>query len=67
MAALITTAILVGGFPILMFASVKTVFYFGLLTTIAAVAALIADLFMLPLLLRVFSTKGQQKGADGVE
>ncbi len=52
MAALITTAILVGGFPILMLADVKTVFYFGLLTSLAAAAALIADLFLLPLLLR---------------
>ncbi len=52
MAALVTTVILVGGFPILMLASVKTVFYFGLLTTIAAAAALVADLFILPLLLR---------------
>ena len=54
MAALITTAILVGGFPVLMLADVKTVFYFGLLTTIAAAAALIADLFVLPLLLKWF-------------
>ena len=53
-AAVITTALLVVGFPVLMFAEVKTVFYFGLLTTIAAVAALLADLFVLPLLLRAW-------------
>lgn len=53
MAALITTMVLVGGFPILMLASVKTVVYVGLLTTIAAVAALVADLFLLPLMLKL--------------
>jgi predicted RND superfamily exporter protein len=53
-AAVITTALLVVGFPILMLAQVKTVFYFGLLTTIAAIAALLADLFVLPLLLKAW-------------
>ena len=53
-AAVITTSLLVVGFPVLMFAEVKTVFYFGLLTTIAAIAALLADLFVLPLLLKVW-------------
>ena len=53
-AAVITTALLVVGFPVLMLAQVKTVFYFGLLTTIAAIAALLADLFVLPLLLKAW-------------
>ena len=56
-AAVITTALLVVGFPVLMFAEVKTVFYFGLLTTIAAIAALLADLFVLPLLLKAWPHK----------
>ena len=53
-AAVITSALLVVGFPVLMLAEVKTVFYFGLLTTIAAIAALLADLFVLPLLLKAW-------------
>ena len=53
-AAVITTALLVVGFPVLMLAEVKTVFYFGLLTTIAAIAALLVDLFVLPLLLKLW-------------
>ena len=44
--AFVTTILLGVGFPILMFAQVTTVFYFGLLTTIAAFAALFADLFV---------------------
>ena len=40
--------------PLKMLAQVKTVFFFGLLTTIAAVAALLADLFVLPMLLRAW-------------
>ena len=51
-AALITTALLLVGYPVLLLADVATVVYFGLLTTIAAVAALYADLLILPLLLR---------------
>jgi predicted RND superfamily exporter protein len=46
--------LLAGGFPVLMLASLKTVFYLGLLTTVAALSALAADLLMLPLLLRAW-------------
>jgi len=60
--AVITTLLLVAGFPILMLAQVKTVFYFGLLTTIAAIAALFADLFILPLLLRLFPARRDAYG-----
>ena len=59
-AALITTALLVVGFPVLMLAEVKTVFYFGLLTTIAAIAALLADLFLLPLLLKAWPARSKE-------
>jgi uncharacterized protein len=57
-AALITTIVIVGGFPVLMLAGVKTVVYFGLLTTVAAIAALVADLFLLPLLLKAWGPGG---------
>ena len=56
-AAVITTVLLLIGFPVLMLGSVKTVYYFGLLTTIAAAAALYGDLIVLPLLLRWFGPK----------
>lgn len=53
-AAVVTTALLVTGFPVLMLADVATVFDFGLLTSVAAIAALFGDLVMLPLLLRAW-------------
>jgi len=52
--AVVTTLLLVIGYPVLMLADVKTVVAFGLLTSVAAVAALYADLIILPLLLRWF-------------
>ncbi|MCP4871069.1 MAG: MMPL family transporter [Proteobacteria bacterium] len=52
--AVVTTLLLVIGYPVLMLAEVKTVVAFGLLTSVAAVAALYADLIILPLLLRWF-------------
>jgi hypothetical protein len=64
-AAVMTTLLLVGGFPVLMLAGVKTVFYFGLLTTVAAIAALYADLFILPLLLRLWPARGARGRAGG--
>ncbi|MCH2597337.1 MAG: ATP-binding cassette domain-containing protein, partial [Pirellulales bacterium] len=42
--ATVTTLLLLIGYPVLLLASVSTVFYFGLLTTLAAVAALYADM-----------------------
>ncbi|MEE2786754.1 MAG: MMPL family transporter, partial [Myxococcota bacterium] len=60
--ATITTCLLITGFPILMFAEVKTVFFFGLLTTVAAFAALVADLLLLPLLLRLFPRTAPPEG-----
>jgi len=56
-AAVVTTILLLVGFPILMLGQVRTVFYFGLLTSVAAVAALYADLVILPLLLRLFPSR----------
>ncbi|MEP0546333.1 MAG: MMPL family transporter [Rhodothermales bacterium] len=52
-AVVLTSLILAVGFSVLMLASVSTVFYFGLLTAVAAVGALVGDLVLLPLLLRV--------------
>ena len=51
--AVITTLLLVVGYPVLMLADVGSVVSFGLLTTVAAAAALFADLVVLPLLLRL--------------
>ena len=45
--------LLVVGYPVLMLADVGSVVSFGLLTTVAAAAALFADLVVLPLLLRL--------------
>ncbi len=52
-AAVMTSILLVAGYSIMMLSELRTVFYFGLLTSIAAVAAPFADLALLPLLLRL--------------
>ena len=56
-AILLTTLLLLIGFPLMMFSQLKSVAYFGLLTSIAAFSALVADLFLLPLLLRLYTKK----------
>ena len=56
-AAMVTSLLLVTGFPVLMLSKVTTVFAFGCLTTIAAIAALVGDIILLPLLLRVLRPK----------
>jgi len=48
----ISSIILLLGFSVLLFASIKTVFYFGLLLTFSVLAILIGDLIMLPLLIK---------------
>jgi predicted RND superfamily exporter protein len=53
--AVITSVLLVAGYAVLMAGAGATVFYFGLLTTVAAVAALAGDLVLLPLLLKPFT------------
>jgi predicted RND superfamily exporter protein len=55
--AMVTGILLILSFPVLMLANVKTVFYFGLLTTVGSVAALFGDLFMLPIMLKIFPPK----------
>lgn len=64
-AAIVTTILLLVGFPVLMLGQVRTVFYFGLLTSVAAVAALYADLIILPLLLRLFPSRRTVKQNGG--
>ncbi len=51
----ITTLVLVVGFAVLLLAELVSVVHFGLLTVVAAAAALIGEFFLLPLLLRPFS------------
>jgi hypothetical protein len=53
--AVITSILLVAGYAVLMAGAGATAFYFGLLTTVAAVAALMGDLVLLPLLLKPFT------------
>jgi uncharacterized protein len=50
-AIVITSLILLAGFSLMLFASLKTVFLFGLLTAIAILGALFSHLILLPLLL----------------
>ncbi|MHA1445035.1 MAG: MMPL family transporter [Candidatus Hodarchaeales archaeon] len=49
----ISSIILFLGFSILLFASIKTVFYFGLLIAFSVLVTLIGDLVMLPLILKI--------------
>lgn len=51
-AVIITCVILLVGYPVLMLGSVKTVIYFGALMTFAAFTGVVADLFLLPPLLK---------------
>ncbi len=50
-AMVLTTAVLVLGFGVLLAAGSLSIVYFGVLITLAAAAALVADLLLLPLLL----------------
>jgi hypothetical protein len=60
--ATVTTVLLMVGFPVLMLAGVKSVVYFGLLTTIAAFAAIFADVVILPIILKFFRPSWDRKG-----
>ena len=61
--ATVTTILLLVGFPVLMLAGVKSVVYFGMLTSIAAVAALFADVVILPLVLKYLRPSWDRKAA----
>lgn len=54
---ILTTFILLGGFMSLMVSSFESTFYFGFLICITIIVALIADLFLLPVLLFIFYGK----------
>ncbi len=56
-AIVLTSLILLAGFSLMLFASLKTVFLFGLLTAIAILGALFSHLILLPLLLEKYDTK----------
>jgi predicted RND superfamily exporter protein len=56
-AIVLTSIVIFVGFLILLFASVKTVFYFGLLTAISIAGELTAQLILLPLMLSAFDGK----------
>ncbi len=56
-AIVLTSFILLAGFSLMIFASLKTIFLFGLLTAIAILGALFSHLIFLPLLLEKFDRK----------
>ena len=49
---LLSSLLLMAGFSLMMLASLKIVFYFGLLSVISVLAVLLGDLILLPLLLK---------------
>ena len=56
-AIVITSIILCGGFLTLIFSSFLGTFYIGLLVSLTLVFAVLADLFLLPILLLIFYKK----------
>jgi hypothetical protein len=60
---ILTTFILVGGFMSLMTSDFESVFYFGFLICITIVVALVAELFLLPILLMMI-LGGKKKHAE---
>jgi uncharacterized protein len=56
-AVVMSSLILIAGFAVLLGASVKSVFYFGALTSMTVLAALVADLLITPALLVVVSPR----------
>jgi predicted RND superfamily exporter protein len=62
---LVSSVVMIAGFGIMLFASIKTVIYFGLLSIVSVIAAFIGDLVVLPLLLKYFDTKDPVKSKAG--
>lgn len=58
---ILTTFILLGGFMSLMLSSFQSTFYFGFLICITVVIAVIADIFLLPVLLFMIYAKKKKK------
>jgi predicted RND superfamily exporter protein len=50
----LTSAVLFGGYAVMMLASLQTVFLFGLLTSLSIAAALYGEVIIFPLLLERF-------------
>lgn len=61
-AIILTSLILLAGFLLMLFASLKTVYLFGLLTSIAIVGALLSHLILLPILLERFDNSKSATG-----
>ena len=61
-AMLVTSVVLSLGFFIFMLASINNVFYFGLLTGITVILALLADFFMAPALMVLIHERNGKKG-----
>jgi len=57
----ITTVVLFFGFMALIISTFKPIMYFGLLASITMISALIADLFVLPALIKVFKPFGADR------
>lgn len=68
-AMVVTSIVLSSGFFIYMFATMKNLFYFGLITGITIITALLADLFVAPALMALGTppAKPFEQGAKGDE
>jgi predicted RND superfamily exporter protein len=53
-AIILTSTVLFAGYFLMLFGELKTVLYFGILTSISIVAALVSQLFLFPILLAKF-------------
>ncbi len=60
-AIVFTSIVIFLGYMVLLFANVKTVYYFGLLTAFSVLGALFAQLVIFPLLLKAFDKQRKRK------
>jgi hypothetical protein len=60
----VTSIVLSAGFFIYMFACMKNLFYFGLITGITIITALLADLLVTPALMALISQRGRPVEQD---
>jgi predicted RND superfamily exporter protein len=60
---LISSLVMLAGYSVMLTASLKPVIYFGLLSIVAVLAAILGDLIVLPLLLKVAGMPKRQKSA----
>ena len=59
---LFTSVVLASGFLIYCFASMRNLFYFGLLTAITIAVAFLADLLLTPALMAIYSGRASWRG-----